>query len=476
MTLDYRHALQKALDDLRTELEAEEGPAKGPAKGQAKLRTPRGARIVLERIVETSFEKLVCLGRRVSVAGGTVATLKGGALAAPLAVKLWHMRTDWRGDGEDDDAVAERMRRRSGQEHSRIRKLAGCKHWLQLAADVASENAACIGAAEYPAIYLEYFPGKDLTELLQIDEPPPKERRLATGVSAGDDAGMYDDDDDDDDDDDEEEEEEEGDGDGDSIERRRHGATGGGARGSRRASWEASRARFTPEQLGLELQTIKDFSLGILLGMKEAHGVGLRFECDGSEGPFVADVRQHEGKVKLVDVESLGEYEDGDDQRFTAEPLVYSPVGEFVRSWWLSTAAKLHMAPNSRCSNPDFQRVLDRYGAMNWLLFKWKPAQLQGDEIIRLLTHGPQAQAQPAYEPALEARWAEFMQRAFVVLGPRRFDEVKEVTEMLQQGQIEPAELVARTRYVMGKESESLYREYLAILKKLGYAVTKPKD
>ena len=212
--------------------------------------------------------------------------------------------------------------------------------------------------------------------------------------------------------------------------------------------------------------------------MKEAHGVGLRFESDGSEGPFVADVRRHEGKVKLVDVESLGEYEDGDDQRFTAEPLVYSPVGEFVRSWWLSTAAKLNMAPNSRCSNPDFERVLDRYGTMNWLLVKWKPAQLQGDEIIRLLTHGPQAQAQPAYEPnmALEARWAEFMQRAFVVLGPRRFDEVKEVTEMLQQGQIEPAELVARTRYVMGKESESLYREYLTILKKLGYAVTKPKD
>ena len=175
MTLDYRHALQKALDDLRSELEAEEGPAKGPAKGQARLRTPRGARIVLERIVETSFEKIVCLGRRVSVAGGTVASVKGGALAGPLAVKLWHMRTDWRGDGEDDDAVAERMRRRSGQEHSRIRKLAGCKHWLQLVADVASESAACIGEAEYPAIYLEYFPGKDLTELLQVDEPPPND-------------------------------------------------------------------------------------------------------------------------------------------------------------------------------------------------------------------------------------------------------------------------------------------------------------
>lgn len=68
------------------------------------------------------------------------------------------------------------------------------------------------------------------------------------------------------------------------------------------------------------------------------------------------------------------------------------------------------------------------------------------------------------------------MQRAFVMLGPRRFDEIKDVTAMLQQGEIEPAELVARTRYVMGKEFEGLHLEYLTILKKLGYAVKKPKD
>ena len=57
--------------------------------------------------------------------------------------------------------------------------------------------------------------------------------------------------------------------------------------------------------------------------MKEAHGVGLRFESDGSEGPFVADVRRHEGKVKLVDVESLGDYEDG--EALAKRGILYSP-------------------------------------------------------------------------------------------------------------------------------------------------------
>ena len=42
--------------------------------------------------------------------------------------------------------------------------------------------------------------------------------------------------------------------------------------------------------------------------------------------------------------------------------------------------------------------------------------------------------------------------------------------------EIEPAELVARTRYVMGREFEGLHLEYLTILKKLGYKVSKPKE
>ena len=84
-------------------------------------------------------------------------------------------------------------------------------------------------------------------------------------------------------------------------------------------------------------------------------------------------------------------------QRFTAEPLVYSPIGEFVRSWWVATAAKLNMVPNTQCSNPIFQKVLDQYGTLNWLLFKWEPTQLHGDEIIRLLTHGPQVLSPSAH-------------------------------------------------------------------------------
>ena len=64
-------------------------------------------------------------------------------------------------------------------------------------------------------------------------------------------------------------------------------------------------------------------------------------------------------QVKLVDTESLGEYDEGEDRRFTAEPLVYSPLGEFVRSWWNGMSAKLGMAPNTMCkvSPPDSLRI-----------------------------------------------------------------------------------------------------------------------
>jgi hypothetical protein len=62
----------------------------------------------------------------------------------------------------------------------------------------------------------------------------------------------------------------------------------------------------------------------LLAAMKEANEAGFRFEPDGSEGPFLGDVLVLDGKVKFVDTEPLGEYEEGDDRRFTAEPLVYS--------------------------------------------------------------------------------------------------------------------------------------------------------
>ena len=60
------------------------------------------------------------------------------------------------------------------------------------------------------------------------------------------------------------------------------------------------------------------------------------------------------------------------------------------------------------------------------------------------------------------------MSRAFVMLGPRRFDEIKEINNLLQAGEIDGPQLVARSRYVMGREFEGLHEEYLRILKKAG--------
>ena len=111
-------------------------------------------------------------------------------------------------------------------------------------------------------------------------------------------------------------------------------------------------------------------------GPQRANEAGLRFERDGSEGPFLADVLLLDGKVKMIDTESLGEFDDGDDRVFTAEPLVYSPLGEFIRSWWVGTAATIDMPEGQMCPRAEFQAVLNGFGTLNWLLFKWKPEQL----------------------------------------------------------------------------------------------------
>lgn len=106
-------------------------------------------------------------------------------------------------------------------------------------------------------------------------------------------------------------------------------------------------------------------------------------------------------------------------------------------------------------------------GALNWMLFKWEPERLQGDEIIRLLTHGAE-QAAPHHDPTLEAHWEDFMNRAFVMLGPRRFDELKEISNLIQANEITGPDVVARSRYLMGREFEGLHSEYLKVLKKAG--------
>lgn len=135
------------------------------------LRTPRGAAMVVNGIEGTNFEKIVCVGARTATT--TAQQLKGAT--GPVAVKLWHMLSDWRDEGDDEDAIRERMIRRADAEHTRIRALSGCKHWLQLIADVAAEKEALIGSVPYPAIYLEHFPGQVIDRPMACGRPssPP---------------------------------------------------------------------------------------------------------------------------------------------------------------------------------------------------------------------------------------------------------------------------------------------------------------
>ena len=218
-----------------------------------------------------------------------------------VAVKVWHMKHDWRDEGDDEEAIAERMSRRATAEHSRIRRLAGCKHWLQLVADVAAEKEALIGGESYPAIYLEHFPGKDITELLTAMHPPrAKKGEGGEGADVDDDPFSEDED-------------------GGEEEEAKAEAKAEAAR-----AWEEAVRSYTPTKLKEELSLIKAFALGVLRAMKEANEAGFRFEADGSEGPFLGDVLHLDGKIKLVDTEPLGEFDEDEDQRFTAEPLVYS--------------------------------------------------------------------------------------------------------------------------------------------------------
>ena len=64
------------------------------------------------------------------------------------------------------------------------------------------------------------------------------------------------------------------------------------------------------------------------------------------------------------------------------------------------------------------------------------------------------------------------MHRAFTMLGPRRFDEIKEINELMQRQEIDGKDIVARSRYCFGRDFEGLHQEYLKLLKKVGVKLT----
>ena len=88
---------------------------------------------------------------------------------------------DWDDDAaEDDGPVREAMEESARQEHSTLRALGQCEHWVKLHADVGAETEAVVGAAEeaerYPCVFVEGFECTPLHEALsangKVGTPP----------------------------------------------------------------------------------------------------------------------------------------------------------------------------------------------------------------------------------------------------------------------------------------------------------------
>ena len=61
-------------------------------------------------------------------------------------------------------------------------------------------------------------------------------------------------------------------------------------------------------------------------------------------------------------------------------------------------------------------------------------------------------------------RWEAFQQEAFVRLGPRRFDELKNTLSQLDEGAIKREDAVARARYFMMPDHEDMHERFQEIL------------
>ena len=73
-----------------------------------------------------------------------------------------------------------RMAKASEQEHSRLRKLAGCKHWLQLVADVAGQTSGFIGGVDP-----NMDPELAMAFQVSIEEFEAQERRAKAADESG---------------------------------------------------------------------------------------------------------------------------------------------------------------------------------------------------------------------------------------------------------------------------------------------------
>lgn len=336
---------------------------------------------------------------------------------ARLSVRVWHILTrfDWEDEdgGAEDDAMLEReMRASCERERARLERLTGAEVWRKLVKNLSNETEVAVGVGSemrrYPAVFTERIEGRPLFALIDAD----------------------------------------------------HGCGG--------EECDEPSASL----LDLQLATVKAVAYACLVAMRGAHEVGLAFEPSGTTGPFPAHVRVvappagspgtlniSDFSVCLTDVEGLQEM----STSFTAKPLVHSPLGNFIRSWWLATAPKLGVV-NGQTDNQEYAAVLSRYGTLNWLLFSWEDERLGGEEILRLLTVGPVVERSAEDLEMAQRRWNAFTQEAFVRLGPRRFDEMKAQVALMNDGEITAKDVVARARYFMCPDHEDLHEAFKEII------------
>ena len=160
------------------------------------------------------------------------------------------------------------MVERSEAEHDRLRQLAGCKHWLQLYQPLADVTTVALGSGsereDYPCIYVEKLEGW---------------KELQAVIDAA------------------------------------HGCGGPDVQYPSAADLER------------DLHTIKVIVHGCMRALKEAFSAGVHFDPTGRQGPMVSDVMylERDGKVKLLDVETLEDNTPDTVRRLLAPTLLPSP-------------------------------------------------------------------------------------------------------------------------------------------------------
>ena len=245
----------------------------------------------------------------------------------------------------------------------------------------------------------------------------------------------------------------------------------------------------SPALLDSELGVVREAVLGAMHALAQAWARGLRVAARGAHGPLPSDVLVCEERVLLVRTDFLeeraaaaaaadgeadgeGEWEvvgqEGEVAADTSgelnlEPLVLSPLGEHVRLWWAATAERLHVV-GGKCASVRHQRVLEQYGALNWLLFGWPRAQLGAATLIPLVERGASEPARAVAPAQFQAEWEQLQLEIFHRLGPRHLDELRATLEALSRRELKLQEAVARASYCIGAEHEEMRERFNELL------------